>query len=157
MIMFYKVVFIFTFDASLKIGFGQNGFMFQEEYVSRVTKNIQKVKHENNTHDNDLLEWIVTAKSIKSKLFNNLNSSWKLTRVPFEGVSSVIPNLINDHGSASSPKNRYDFMTNVEFEVEIFVSNPIISTTLDVSLEEVAKQQVAAFEKRCYEIPFVEE
>lgn len=143
------------FDASLQIGFGQNEFMFQEEYVSRVTKKIRKIEHEDDNYDGDLLEWIVIAKSIKSTLFNNLNSSWKLTKVSKEGHGgSVIPNLINHDESALPPKQSFDVITNVEFEVEINVSNPIISTALDVSLEEVAKQQVAAFEKRCYEVPF---
>jgi len=45
--------------------------------------------------------------------------------------------------------------TNVEFQVEISVADPIIVAALDRVLESVAIQQVAAFEKRCSEIPYV--
>jgi len=41
----------------------------------------------------------------------------------------------------------------VEFEVEIKASNPLIVGTLDQVLEEVAGKQVAAFERRCAQIP----
>ena len=41
----------------------------------------------------------------------------------------------------------------VEFEVEIKASNPLIVGTLDKVLEEVAGKQVAAFERRCAQIP----
>ena len=168
------------FDASLKIGFGNNGSnnnnnnnqIYQEEYISRVTKKIYYSNHDtdddtddDNDDDNDKslpLEWIVTAKSIKSTLFHNLNSSWKLT--PVKNVNknnrnsdNDIPNLINecDNGNNNTNANNNNFQTNVEFEVEINVSNPIISIALDSSLEQVANQQVAAFERRCMEIPFV--
>ena len=163
------------FDASLKIGFGNNGSnnnnqIYQEEYISRVTKKIYYSNHDTDDDtddDNDKslpLEWIVTAKSIKSTLFHNLNSSWKLT--PVKNVNknnrnsnsnNDIPNLINecDNGNNNTNANNNNFQTNVEFEVEINVSNPIISIALDSSLEQVANQQVAAFERRCMEIPFV--
>ena len=59
-----------------------------------------------------------------------------------------IPNLMSE----SELINR--IKTNVEFEVEISVSDPIITLALDGSLGQVAKQQVAAFEKRCLDIPF---
>ena len=41
---------------------------------------------------------------------------------------------------------------NVNFEVEIQVSNPIISYTLNKVLKDVAKKQVDAFERRCHDI-----
>ncbi|EED86745.1 hypothetical protein THAPSDRAFT_269976 [Thalassiosira pseudonana CCMP1335] len=43
---------------------------------------------------------------------------------------------------------------NVRFEVEIQVSNPLISFTLDRVLNDVARKQVEAFEKRCRNVSF---
>ena len=40
----------------------------------------------------------------------------------------------------------------VEFEVEMRVSDPIIVGVLSQVLEEVAGRQVAAFERRCAEV-----
>lgn len=143
------------FDAVLHIG-GKNMMsgMFQEEYVSRVTKKIQKVDSNNNSinndddNDGDSLEWIVEAKSIKSSLFNALNSSWRLTQVD-NGSNGFTAGT-----GTSGVENQSIVYTNVEFEVEISVSNPIISATLDASLEHIAKQQVLAFEKRCLDLQY---
>lgn len=155
------------FDASLQIGFGSGSGikgsigsnLFQEEYVSRVTHKIQQ-------SDSSRTEWIVTAKSIKSNLFDGLNSSWKLSEVK-EGDEeekghgsglSIMSDLIEEgQTSLDSPATaNHVKRTNVEFEVEISVSDPIITVALESSLEEVARQQVAAFEKRCFDIPFQE-
>jgi coenzyme Q-binding protein COQ10 len=169
------------FDAVLQIG-----GMFQEEYVSRVTKKIQHVGNHDDDKDDDVnsLEWIVEAKSIKSSLFHGLNSSWRLTQVendggatgtgvvtapPIKNRSVIESNNIhgieinsehnyNCHSHSHSNSNHSDdsiIYTNVEFEVEISVSNPIISAALDASLENVAKQQVLAFEKRCLELQYI--
>lgn len=135
------------FDATLQIGFGGVD-LFQEEYVSRVTKKIHSI-HDDNASDNNSLEWVVTAKSIKSNLFHGLSSSWKLREANGRNLNSDIgqePDLMNESVTSTAA-------TNVEFEVEISVCDPIIMTALDSSLEEVAKQQVAAFEKRCFDIP----
>ena len=54
-----------------------------------------------------------------------------------------------------SAQNENDEVScNVNVEVEIQVSNPLISFTLDKVLKDVAKKQVEAFEKRCREISF---
>jgi ribosome-associated toxin RatA of RatAB toxin-antitoxin module len=79
--------------------------------------------------------WTVEAKSIQSKLFDSLKSRWKLS-------------LIEDEGCTGAS-------CNVNFDVEIQVSNPLISFTLDRVLKDVAGKQVDAFEKRCRSIPFV--
>ena len=76
--------------------------------------------------------WTVEAKSIQSNLFDSLKSRWQLS-------------LIDDHDVPSC---------NVNFEVEIQLSNPLIAFTLDRVLKDVAKAQVEAFEMRCRVIPF---
>jgi hypothetical protein len=43
--------------------------------------------------------------------------------------------------------------TKVQFEVEMSVIDPLISTALDQVLESVALQQMEAFEKRCKLVP----
>ena len=80
--------------------------------------------------------WTVEAKSIQSNLFDSLKSRWQL---------SLIDDYANVRGGPSC---------NVNFEVEIQLSNPLISFTLDRVLKDVAKAQVEAFEKRCRAIPF---
>lgn len=45
-------------------------------------------------------------------------------------------------------------MTKVKFEVEMSVADPIISVAVERILENVAIQQIEAFERRCREIPF---
>lgn len=75
----------------------------------------------------------VHAESTQSKLFDSLRSQWKLDTVK----DSAAP---NDE-------------CQVNFQVEITTSNPFIVGTLDQVLREVAGQQVAAFAKRCREIP----
>lgn len=175
------------FDASLQIGFGGvgglsgGGNMFEEEYVSRVTNQIIRTIQKDNNIENEKkcddrhqeeqsnydLEWIVTTKSIKSTLFQSLNSSWKLTQININNSNDTtvpqhhdVPELVVEQ-EQEDKQNDGDVVrgtniigTNVEFQVEISVSNPLITAALDGSLESVAKQQVAAFEKRCLEVPF---
>lgn len=74
----------------------------------------------------------VQAKSIESTLFEALDSKWVLEEI-------------------DSDSN----LTNVHFEVEMSVSNPVIVNALDQVLEQVAGKQVAAFEQRCQEIPML--
>ncbi|KAL7456830.1 hypothetical protein ACHAWC_008301 [Mediolabrus comicus] len=79
---------------------------------------------------------MIEAKSIQSNLFDSLKSRWQLS-------------LIEDDASSAR-----QFSCNVNFEVEIQVSNPLISFTLDRVLKDVANAQVDAFEKRCRAVPF---
>lgn len=149
------------FDASLQIGFGSSGSdggnMFQEEYISRVTKKIQRMEEQQGSKNNNSLEWVVKAKSIRSTLFHGLNSSWRLTESKSGNNGGhhqhdEVPKLLEvDENTSSSIEYLH---TKVEFEVEISVSNPLIAAALDGSLENVAKQQVAAFEKRCFDIQY---
>jgi coenzyme Q-binding protein COQ10 len=73
---------------------------------------------------------IVSTQSIKSKLFESLSSQWKL-----ENIS-----------------NYDEELTNVDFEVEMTVSDPIIVSIIDRVLQEVAGRQVDAFEQRCQKL-----
>lgn len=73
---------------------------------------------------------IVSTQSIKSKLFESLSSQWKLE------------NISNDD----------EELTNVDFEVEMTVSDPIIVSIIDRVLQEVAGRQVDAFEQRCQKL-----
>jgi len=128
------------FDATLTVGLPP----LSEEYVSRV-----KVDTEAMT---------VEARSIRSSLFDSLKSRWKLRPVPASRGQQKesrrgINNSLSDATSSSlNSKTEHDEHCDVEFEVEIKASNPLIVGTLDKVLEEVAGKQVAAFEKRCLQI-----
>ena len=124
------------FDASLRIGVSDLPPLnaIEEEYVSRV-------KHYQQVSSDGKKKWIVEAKSIKSNLFHELSSSWKLSEVPSLRDDTRIRNAT----------------THVEFMVEMSVTDPIIATALDQVLENVALQQIAAFERRCVDVPYVEE
>jgi ribosome-associated toxin RatA of RatAB toxin-antitoxin module len=78
----------------------------------------------------------IQAESIESHKFDSLKSWWKLKEV-------------HDGGNGDHHAVRCD----VNFEVELTVSDPLTVTVLDKVLEEVAVRQVAAFEKRCEELP----
>lgn len=103
----------------LPVGSSGLGSFLEERYISRV----KMMCPSSDSADNGEV-WVVEAKSIKSNLFDSLRSRWKLS---LAGEQSC----------------------NVNFYVEITVSNPLISLTLDNILEEVARKQVDAFEKRC--------
>lgn len=78
----------------------------------------------------------VHTKSIESNLFDSLESRWKLSPV--------------------NTKDDENLHCNVDFMVEMSVSDPVIAGALDKVLEEVAGRQVAAFERRCHQIPVKE-
>jgi len=127
------------FDATLTVGLPP----LSEEYVSRV-----KVDTEAMT---------VEARSIRSSLFDSLKSRWKLRPVPAsreqQKQSRRGVNSLSDATSSNlNSKTEDDEHCDVEFEVEIKASNPLIVGTLDKLLEEVAGKQVTAFEKRCLQI-----
>lgn len=124
------------FDASLTIGVSNLPPLnaIEEEYVSRV-RHVQQVSSDGRD------EWIVEAKSIRSNLFHGLSSSWHLTTYT--------------HGLADKDcANDEMKMTKVKFEVEMSVADPIISVAVERILENVAIQQIEAFERRCRDIPF---
>lgn len=75
---------------------------------------------------------VVETNSIQSKLFDKLSSRWALHPTPTKGE------------------------TDVDFWMEITVSDPIIVAALDQVLKEVAGRQVAAFEERCKVVPYLD-
>ena len=166
------------FDASLKIGigneinnehgnhFGKSSYpwdTFEEEYISRVKMNI--IDDEDNRRPK---VWKVEAKSIKSKLFDGLNSSWTLRESfppstlatlrkkssheiqppPSDENTSMIKHSSNSCNEMHELTLSSAIWTSVSFDLEIAVSDPIIVLALDQLLETVAEQQVMAFEKR---------
>ena len=106
-------------------------------------------------------QWIVEAKSIRSKLFHGLSSSWKLTEsIPLSSASAASFDPTNPSSRIRQPlsKNEIpgDKWCNVEFQVEMTIADPLIVAILDQVLKEVAQRQVGAFERRCLELPFIE-
>lgn len=129
------------FDASLTVGMPP---IFREDYVSRV-----KV-------DGDAMT--VEARSIRSTVFDSLRSKWTLRSVPSidddEGHENVAEDIFGGACSHSEVPGGIvqEEWCDVEFEVEMRVSDPIIVGVLSQVLEEVAGRQVAAFERRCAEV-----
>ena len=78
-------------------------------------------------------EWTIEAQSIQSQRFDSLRSRWKLGEI--------------NNGDDD------DVHCDVDFEVEITVSDPFTVSILDRVLEQVAVRQVEAFEMRCLELP----
>lgn len=113
-----------SFDATLTVGL-PFGPGLQESYVSRVQLNPRDL--------------IIETKSIESKLFDSLKSRWKLATVSPKD---------NDNDTTTST-----LFCDVDFEVEMTVSDPVIAQVLDKVLKEVAERQVAAFAQRCKQIP----
>ena len=139
------------FDATLKVGMIRD--VLEEEYISRVTVNID--------------EMTVEATSIKSisGWLENLSSKWKLRPIHSkqeEDDSNSIrtdnqQNLTSKNYAINEKHNNNNNIligTQIDFTVSMDVSDPIISTTLDHTLEEVAKGQVKAFHQRCLEIQY---
>mmetsp|Transcript_2308 Transcript_2308/g.4773 ORF Transcript_2308/g.4773 Transcript_2308/m.4773 type:complete len:212 (-) Transcript_2308:537-1172(-) len=140
------------FDATLTVGLPP---LLTEEYVSRVKLDAEAMT--------------VEARSIKSTTFDSLRSRWKLRSVQPPRREGRIHSKATDchkagDGSGGSAQNNSkeiptnasddaDEWCDVEFEVEIKVSDPVIVGALDRILEEVAGKQVSAFERRCLQIP----
>eukprot|EP00578_Thalassiosira_sp_NH16_P013898 CAMPEP_0181124742 /NCGR_PEP_ID=MMETSP1071-20121207/26652_1 /TAXON_ID=35127 /ORGANISM="Thalassiosira sp., Strain NH16" /LENGTH=148 /DNA_ID=CAMNT_0023210085 /DNA_START=294 /DNA_END=740 /DNA_ORIENTATION=+ len=147
------------YDAVLRVGLpglsDDASSLLEERYVSRVRKKSPAVA---NVKDEDDIAptWTVEAKSIESQLFDSLKSRWQLTFVENEierrdAGSSGSRNLSNGCMATEDIAS-----CSVNFEVEIQVSNPLISFTLDRVLKDVARKQVEAFEKRCNEVASME-
>lgn len=75
----------------------------------------------------------IESQSIKSKnnTFDSLRSRWTLKEIELSD----------------------EICCDVDFEVEMTVSDPFIVQVLDKVLEHAAGRQVEAFEKRCHQIP----
>ena len=107
--------------------------------------------------------WTVEAKSIQSQLFDSLKSRWQVSFADNEMHEHRRDNPQdgrnhNGNHNISTPSHNATTTSptscKVNFEVEIQVSNPLISFTLDRVLKDVAEKQVDAFEQRCIEIPY---
>lgn len=79
-------------------------------------------------------KWTIETQSIESKRFDSLRSRWKLGEIESGGEDEGVH-------------------CDVDFEVEMTVSDPMTISILDRVLEQVALRQVEAFEKRCQELP----
>jgi len=133
-----------NFDASLTVGFSLGGLgessyfslpRLEEEYVSRVRTRIVK-------DGEGVKEWIVEARSIRSRMLDGLGSQWRLRAI--DAPPSSKASQIN--------MNEQKLWTHVDFEVELSSSDPVVSAALDEVLADVADRQVKAFEKRCIDI-----
>ncbi len=129
-------------DAVLRVGLpglslsASSNSLLEERYVSRV----RMIPASETTPF-----WTVEAKSIQSNLFDSLKSRWQLSLIDHHNANT---NVNGQQWQQTGPS------CNVNFEVEIQLSNPLISFTLDRVLKDVAKAQVEAFEKRCRAVPF---
>jgi coenzyme Q-binding protein COQ10 len=74
---------------------------------------------------------MIESRSIQSKLFDSLQRQW----------------ILKQH--FTSPP-----ATDVQCQVKITVSDPIMATTLDSFLKQVAKRQIEAFEMRSLQVKF---
>jgi len=150
------------YDAVLKVGFslpssssllpGSSSSLLEERYVSRVKMTPPSTK------DSDMKPiWIVEAKSIQSQLFDSLKSRWQLSIADDTNqISNIVQQQYTNNVNSQYDTNNVQSTAascNVNFEVEIQVSNPLISFTLSQVLKDVAKKQVDAFEKRCIDVP----
>jgi len=137
-----------NFDASLTVGFSLGGLgessyfslpRLEEEYVSRVQTRIVKEGEE-------VKEWVVEARSIRSRMLDGLGSQWRLRAIDAPPSSKASQRNTNARKSLSK------LWTHVDFEVELSSSDPVVSAALDEMLADVAEKQVKAFEKRCIDI-----
>eukprot|EP00571_Detonula_confervacea_P007682 CAMPEP_0172324804 /NCGR_PEP_ID=MMETSP1058-20130122/52396_1 /TAXON_ID=83371 /ORGANISM="Detonula confervacea, Strain CCMP 353" /LENGTH=183 /DNA_ID=CAMNT_0013041197 /DNA_START=224 /DNA_END=776 /DNA_ORIENTATION=- len=141
------------YDAVLRVGLPgllpslsmSSSSLLEERYISRV----RMISPADDDGDASKLMWAVEAKSIQSQLFDSLKSRWQLTFVENDVRS-------NNNSSEGSDNMMHSNNTscNVNFEVEIQVSNPLIGFTLDKVLEDVAKKQVEAFGGVVMRFPF---
>ena len=134
-------------DAVLRVGLpglsflstsGSNNSLLEERYVSRV-----KMIPANETTP----FWTVEAKSIRSNLFDSLKSRWQLSLIDEKNANDV---------NGQQQQQTTGPSCNVNFEVEMQLSNSLISFTLDRVLKDVANAQVEAFEKRCRAVPYLD-
>lgn len=143
------------YDAVLAVGLPglsqAAGTVLEERYVSRVRATETPGSGGRPT-------WTVEAKSVRSNLFDSLRSRWELSLVDdiYRGINVVSHGTTKGDDVGRDRTGGAGSSCRVNFEVEIGVSNPLISFTLDQVLREVAKRQVEAFERRCRELPFDE-
>ena len=134
------------YDALLGVGLPIPGHLMEVRYVSRV-RATQPSSDKNNIDKAEGMKptWMVEAKSIRSSSFDSLKSRWVLT-FAVGGDESTVNDRRVDIGE--------DISCDVNFDVEIRVSNMLVSFVLDGVIGEVARKQVEAFERRANEVPF---
>ena len=105
-----------------------------------------------------------SPKSIRSTSFDSLRSRWVLTfageeeddddgdRNPEGSESAYSSGTIDDDNRRRDDDDGVACSCGVDFEVEIRVSDPLVSFVLDGVLGDVARRQVEAFERRCNEV-----
>jgi len=130
------------YDAVLGVGLPG---LLEERYVSRV----RALPPPAGSGGARVPTWTVEAKSIRSGLFDSLKSRWKLTHA-YRNSRSQDTQHISGNGAGDGTEQA---SCSVDFEVELLVSNPIVSLSLDRVLRDVATKQVEAFERRCREQP----
>ena len=128
----------------------------EERYISRVRKISPTINIVNTNHNGIVpMIWTVEAKSIQSKLFDSLKSRWQLTLINIDrNIQYYDRGVDNQKDTTNSDIPSSLSSCSVNFEVEVQVSNPLVSLMLDQVLKDVAKKQVDAFERRGLEIPF---
>jgi len=152
-----------SFDATLKVGITSLPppiYSMEEEYTSRVIAKHSKIINPN-TNQESLL-WTVDTTSIQSKYLDYLKSQWKLQPViqesHFHSSDNTRIHMDSKLQQQEEPQRRFDgneIWTDVDFYIEMSISDPILTVLLDQILKDVANRQVIAFEKRCHEIyPF---
>ena len=146
----------------------------EERYVSRVRTRSPAADDDDDDIDDDdaaamggrtrPTAWTVEAKSIRSTSFDSLRSRWVLTfageqeddgdgdRNPEGCESAYSSGTIDDDRRRRDDDDGDACSCGVEFEVEIRVSDPLVSFVLDGVLGDVARRQVEAFERRCNEV-----
>mmetsp|Transcript_22002 Transcript_22002/g.33888 ORF Transcript_22002/g.33888 Transcript_22002/m.33888 type:complete len:201 (-) Transcript_22002:1439-2041(-) len=133
------------FDATLTVGLPP---LFSESYISRVTL----------TEDVSSLQFTVDTQSIQSQMFESLSSRWIVRPVNAHPTSSLSATgaaaLSDESTNVNTHDDQVEHLCDVDFRVEMTVSDPIIVNVLDKVLEEVAGRQVEAFDKRCQQIPY---
>lgn len=142
------------YDAVLRVGLPglsslPSSTLLEERYVSRV-KMIPAAADGDDASGTPT--WTVEAKSIQSQLFDSLKSRWQLVLVENDVCSNNTQGNSSDNDQLGTINNA---SCNVKFEVEIQVSNPLISFTLGKALKNVADKQVEAFERRCNVVKFL--
>ena len=166
------------FDASLCVTMSDVPpfHWIEEEYVSRVSMAVlsRTATRSSTDADTDLLaasrssssvvgrtiddddkqQWIVEAKSIKSKLFLGLSSRWRLTaHTPIttdqqQPISSTTYKTLPDRETNpllanNNHNNKQEAeQTNVEFEIEMRVQDPLIVTALNQVLGMLQRRRL---------------
>ena len=107
-------------------------------------------------------ELTIHAESIESTKFDSLKSCWKLKEIKVvddddsstdTASTTTVGKDFQQPDRGLNKQNQQIIRCDVNFQVELTVSDPIIVSVLDQVLSEVAGRQVSAFDQRCKELP----